>query len=361
MKSKTIILSTNEKFIQNSPRAILTFIEDNNLIDGKIRLYNLSKLDNGVKLGIYYNQKVISANLSSNKDCYTFKINEKINLSSDIYCALIDTLDNNKLVLSGGSSPSFEYSFEEEDEVELSEDFQEEIKVDQPQILEQETKNEENLVETESQPEQACMQCDCKNCKYKEYFYASHHDDGEQIENQATTLDNTEQNQIQSIQENNVEQTENIETESSEITYSQEAETLANKLETESQQIQQDETKTTNSEAENFLNSISEQLNEMFLSYPIDEEITKIIPNSKIVKVTDSVDNSSYVVGVLYENDQIAYLVYGVPAKYNETPPAELGENYQWLPLDPEDPLSDGYYLIYQDASSGKLVPVKVE
>ena len=44
MKSKTLILSSPKKIVNNSPRAILTFISDNKNIEGKLRLYNLDIL-----------------------------------------------------------------------------------------------------------------------------------------------------------------------------------------------------------------------------------------------------------------------------------------------------------------------------
>ena len=324
MKSKTIILSTNEKFAHNSPRAIITFIEDNNKIDGKIRLYNLSNLDNGIKLGIYHNNKVISSSLQYKNDCYIFNLDDDINLSQDLYCALIDTKNNNKPVLSGGSAPSFDFSVDEYDE---------EI---------EETTN--------------CTNCDCKNCTYKQYFYA--HQDELNNQKNSTELDVTKSNN-----ENLVEYSNNIEEatttpiiQSNNNETSDENANLNTPIKEKEEQLEKE-----TSETETFLNSINLQLDEMFNSYPIDEEITKIIPNSKIIKVTDSVDNASYVLGVIYENEQIAYLVYGVPSKYNQSAPSELGENYQWLPLDPDDPLSDGYYLIYQDATNGKIVPVTFE
>ena len=50
------------------------------------------------------------------------------------------------------------------------------------------------------------------------------------------------------------------------------------------------------------------------------------------------------------------YMCYAVKSNYNSTPPDELGNNYQWLPLDKEDPLSDGYYLVFQDATDFKIL-----
>lgn len=115
-----------------------------------------------------------------------------------------------------------------------------------------------------------------------------------------------------------------------------------------------------NEEQNQFLNDIIYQLDEMFAKYPADDVLNSIIPDSRFIKVEN--DNSnSYVLGVIYENKLMKYIAYGVPAKYNTLPPADLGQNYQWLPLNPEDVMSDGYYLIYQNALNGKIVELTIE
>lgn len=111
--------------------------------------------------------------------------------------------------------------------------------------------------------------------------------------------------------------------------------------------------------SETFLNDIIYQLDEMFKQYPNDDLIMSIIPNSRFVKVT--MENSSYILGVIYEDKLMKYIAYGVPASYNSLPPVDFGQNYQWLPLNPEDIMSDGYFMIYQDATNGQVVNLEIK
>lgn len=112
--------------------------------------------------------------------------------------------------------------------------------------------------------------------------------------------------------------------------------------------------------SETFLNDIIYQLDEMFKQYPNDELIMSIIPNSRFVKV--STDQSSpYILGVIYEDKIMRYIAYGVPASYNSLPPVDFGQNYQWLPLNPDDIMSDGYFMIYQDATNGQVVNLQIK
>ena len=50
------------------------------------------------------------------------------------------------------------------------------------------------------------------------------------------------------------------------------------------------------------------------------------------------------------------YICYAVFETYNTPAPEEIGEHYQWLPIDKEDPLSDGYYIVFQDTADLKIV-----
>ena len=67
-------------------------------------------------------------------------------------------------------------------------------------------------------------------------------------------------------------------------------------------------------------------------------------------------NGNSYNIGAIYEHETIKYLCYAVKSTYNQPPPTEIGKNYQWLPLDKEDPLSDGYYVVFQDALDFKIL-----
>ena len=85
--------------------------------------------------------------------------------------------------------------------------------------------------------------------------------------------------------------------------------------------------------------------------------MNKLIENSKFVKIGE--DGEQYSIGAIYANDQIKYICYAIKCNYNSPVPEELGKNYQWLPLDQEDPLSEGYYIVYQDAVDLKIVEIE--
>ena len=53
MLCKTIILSNSQNLSSNAPKGILTLINQNNLVTGKIRLYNLT-LPQTTKILIYF-------------------------------------------------------------------------------------------------------------------------------------------------------------------------------------------------------------------------------------------------------------------------------------------------------------------
>ena len=57
-----------------------------------------------------------------------------------------------------------------------------------------------------------------------------------------------------------------------------------------------------------------------------------------------------------YKDEEMKYICYAVMCNYNTPAPTELGDYYQWLPLDKEDPLSEGYYIVFQDASDLKIL-----
>lgn len=325
MKSKTIILSSQKKFTNNSPRAIITFIQNNQTLEGKLRLYNLNSLTKTSKLGIFYENQVYTTNLIQKEDSFCFYLNENFNLDNNIYCAIIDKGNNNEVVLCGGTTQNFNYTLEEE-----SEDKNNKCKSNSLN-----NNMEENNFPTDNST--STNDCNaCENCIYKEYFFA--HKNEKELENlKSLSTEDSLNTEKQNILENDYDFSENKDYDDIE---------KINVL---------------NKESEKFLQSITDQLDDMFKTYPEDKTIMQIIPNSKIIKVTDTIDEDSYIVGVIYEENEIKYLLYGVPSKYNNPAPKEFGDNYQWLPLNAEDPLSDGYYLLYQDASSGKIVPIIVE
>ena len=108
-----------------------------------------------------------------------------------------------------------------------------------------------------------------------------------------------------------------------------------------------------------FYNMIAEQLEELFDKYPRENNLEKIIDNSKWVKINHEEENKFYVVGIIYIDDDIKYVCYGVPGSYYNEPPRELLGYSQWLPTDTLNPYENGYWVMYQDADTGENIYIK--
>lgn len=107
----------------------------------------------------------------------------------------------------------------------------------------------------------------------------------------------------------------------------------------------------------NFFDLIGGQVDELFEKYPHDENLAKMIPNSKWVRVDFDQSGKEYLFGLLYENGELKYICYGVPGTYSQEPPEELRKFSQWLPLDPADP-ETGYWVMFQDAETGDSIEI---
>ncbi len=103
-----------------------------------------------------------------------------------------------------------------------------------------------------------------------------------------------------------------------------------------------------------FYEQIKGQLNELFGSNPQFDTLNSLMPDTKWIKVDYDGAGKYYVVGIIGEKPD--YICYGVPASFTPEPPDELDGYCQWLPLDPEKPEGDGFWLMYQDAVTGKSV-----
>lgn len=110
-----------------------------------------------------------------------------------------------------------------------------------------------------------------------------------------------------------------------------------------------------------FLNSIESQINELLNTYEKENALEEIIPNSKFVKVDVENNGNFYIFGVIYENNEIKYIVYGLPGEFNVKPEDEYSNYYQWLPLNNDNPEGYGYYLMYQDALNGNQVEMVLD
>ncbi|MBE5744172.1 MAG: hypothetical protein E7358_05610 [Clostridiales bacterium] len=108
------------------------------------------------------------------------------------------------------------------------------------------------------------------------------------------------------------------------------------------------------SQGGNFYDRVREKFEEVISSHKKDEEIKKIIPNSEFCKIC--YDNDRYYsVGRVFEGDKVKYVCYAVKGSYAQTP-NELKRFCKFIPISPFLPLSNGYYVIFQDAESGEII-----
>ena len=105
-----------------------------------------------------------------------------------------------------------------------------------------------------------------------------------------------------------------------------------------------------------FYSLIKDQLDELFNKFPIDNRLSDLIPGSKWVKVNYEPNSNEYVVGLIYEQQKVKYICYGVPSKYSNKVPDEIEDFSQWIPLNINKPFEDGFYLMFQDALTGESV-----
>lgn len=111
---------------------------------------------------------------------------------------------------------------------------------------------------------------------------------------------------------------------------------------------------------DSFFSTIKNQVDELLNNYEQELALETIIPNSKFVKVDYERNGDYYIFGVIYEDDKIKYVVYGLPGEFGIKPEDDYTEYYQWLPLSSENPEGFGYYLMYQDAQNGEAIKIEI-
>lgn len=104
-----------------------------------------------------------------------------------------------------------------------------------------------------------------------------------------------------------------------------------------------------------FYEDIKGQLDELFEKYPRNTELEMRVMDSKWVNINYDA-KSYYTVGVISEGDIATVICYGVPYEIKSTPPSEIEDYCQWLPLDKTDVNKAGYYVMYQNAINGEII-----
>lgn len=120
----------------------------------------------------------------------------------------------------------------------------------------------------------------------------------------------------------------------------------------------QDERDDKGSEKAPYYASVKSELDGIFERFPAETTLQKAFSDSRWAKVYYS-DDKFYVVGIVKEHGKEKYICYGVPSPYKPSPPKELAGYCSFVPLSIFDLKGDGYFMMFQDAITGKCVHKK--
>jgi len=307
VERKNIVLNGVEN---SSQKAVLTLESDDEVTKGRIRLYNFGAEPKGIiSLGIYQNGEVVKAGLiRASQMLYTFSCNVP-RLSNKFSCAVVNFVEGEPKPLLYGNCEGYSDQDEIFGEViqalSQSKNMTEvEDTLDKYGIeFEDKLKEEINKVIDKSIEKdiQTCEKenCnDCEICEYKKYYLS------QMTENKQTT----EETPVQDL----------------------------------------------------FYLEMKPQLDDLFANNPSEDYLENLLPNSKWAKVKIDEDGNYYVLGLIYEEDKLKYICYGVPGVYQKNAPREISGFPVWFPLDESKPQGFGYWLSYQDADSGESVKATI-
>lgn len=306
-KKKSIVLSDISDV---NKKAVMTLEEDSVGLKGLLRLYNFSNELSGVSsLGFYTNKKVYKAGLTfKSRMLYEFFIDMK-QIPSVFSCAVVNFQNATpKPILYGSSNGSGNQVYGEIiSEISQNSSYEGVKKVldDHDIDFDQE---EKEIIEKEI--DKAICDKDCASCVYKKFFY-EHQESVAQAEENKNLKIKEETKPKEEVEKNIL-----------------------------------------------FIDKLKPQIDKLFEKHPLEENLQKLIPASKWVKVEYEDDGDFFVFGLLYDEfDCVKYVCYGVPSVFDEAPPEELAGFPIWMPLDKENAKGFGYWLTYQDASTGE--PIK--
>ena len=281
-------------------KGVLTLEYDGGEIVGNVKLYNFSAEPEGIlSIGILNNGKVLKAGLTyENAGFYTFKLNGTDDITN-FSCALVNLVKGEAKPLLQGACGNIPTSEER---------LANSLSVFEENPTYENVKNTldsngiyfDNQEEIEKLIDTEISNCDskCSECKYRDAFF--------KLED-----------------------------------------SISDEVETETE--------------DTFFDGIKDQIETLFDKFPEEEILKEIIPDSKWVKIDYEEKGEYYVVGLLYEDNKVKYVCYGVPSIYSDEPPKDLKGFSQWLPIDSKKEESFGYWVTYQDAETGENVKLEYE
>lgn len=101
--------------------------------------------------------------------------------------------------------------------------------------------------------------------------------------------------------------------------------------------------------------TVKQELTLLFEKYPTEPNLQALFFDSRWAKIHYSKEKY-YVVGVIKENGAEKYVCYGVPATYSPNPPEQLKGYCSFVPASIFNMTGAGYWMLFQDAFSGKCI-----
>ena len=380
---KNIILVPSDYDGVSLTKGLLNFDCYDNFSNCTLRCYNLdtqNKLTLGVAIGKKLHKFEVNPKDAKN---FLFQINQQIKNGDDISCVLLDIKKNDyQIVLWGSTQINTAWKSTLKMMIENEENFVENYKNIQKNDEKQQNNNEKlqnngnfyeifNNNEIETKKQNSAIEEE--NIEINQHF-----DDSEEVEKfidkviKLTEDEDLTINDFDNENKNITNQNINIFDKQSEIDFKK------TNIENDFQTNIENENKNTktyfdeNNNIENIKNNFDEeqnknfyqrikpQIDKMFETNVQEKVLNEIIPNSKFTRVEFDDKSGYYVFGVIYDEDVPKYLCYGLPSQKEQTPPKEMSNLYQWLPIDVENYDGDGFYMMYQDAQTGQNISVDI-
>ena len=342
LNRKSIVLSDVKHDSQK--KAVLTLQEDDLGVCGTLRLYNFPReLDGICSLGIYQDGKVAKAGLTLKSHMlYEFFINLK-SIPKKFSAAIINFQNAVPSPILYGSSEggsdeiyaNIISELAENQRADHAKQVLDEFDVD----FDEKEKQEIEKTIDKSLCEDDCSKC--ANCVYKKFFFENHKKQDDEVG----------------------EHNENLQSLSTKAQQTQGRESFvlqSDEKQREEENFEKTDDKQNVEKEPIFFDRLKPQIDKLFATHPIENNLQSLIPSSKWVKVEYEDDGDFFVFGLLYDDENnIKYVCYGVPAVFDEEPPKELAGFPIWLPLDQEKGF--GYWLTYQDATTGEPVKAVID
>lgn len=333
--ARTVILSGSK---DKDAKAILSLKAGGK---GEIKFYNMRELPKSLAVGIRQKCKVSKFPLNVCGGVGEFNTESKVSVDEPLFCAVVDVSNAfcPELVLCSSGD-----KVEENRKIETA--FVQGVPKNRATLYEEESQDEiENLIDQNLSDDMSCHYYDsCSKCKYKEAFYAEC--DGEKnispCGNKVLEQEDVKEEKCDACSNSDVRVAGNENTD------------YQNKVETKVYDRHKElKAKRMEGEGEMFFEQIRQQIEILFSKYERDENLEKLVPNSKWVKVNYEGSDECYELGVICDDNGVEeYICYGIPSSDPATPPKSLEEYAKYLKLSP----TDGLWVACQDAKTGETI-----